>query len=431
MSPQESATPQFPNEDDSGTGGGREIPTAIRFLPNETFGNPPVPGSNENRVWRSSELAATSGDKDLQLFYWKLEESLVRADFKFTLYANNDTTKDFGDESVKIDGNDHLISTPDDDAVTLDLSLFVRPGGSPKGEDLRSFAYSETSKKFLSLGVAWQKGDKTAGLSFSPVFVVVETNTDVQDGEISQTILDNKLWPQAGWEGGTTGEDTGSDNSGSGEPIKGDDGNSNEDGAESGDNGSSNNDSASGGGGGGGLSTGAIAGISVGGAVVLIALALLLWFFLRRRRTKAKSHGELSQSPNPSNHYVGSKEGNDGDLNSPYSEDGANITQQTPLDPNAPRSLVTDSPAPFAQYRDAGGDQSNLARAGTNTSISTHSHSPVESGSRGLPERSDTAMSSNHRVAHLVEEGMTEDDIRRLEEEERQLDVEIERAGRR
>jgi hypothetical protein len=38
-------------------------------------------------------------------------------------------------------------------------------------------------------------------------------------------------------------------------------------------------------------------------------------------------------------------------------------------------------------------------------------------------------MSSN--VAHLVEDGMTVEEIRRLEEEERQLDDEIERAARR
>ncbi|TGJ78595.1 hypothetical protein E0Z10_g10173 [Xylaria hypoxylon] len=35
------------------------------------------------------------------------------------------------------------------------------------------------------------------------------------------------------------------------------------------------------------------------------------------------------------------------------------------------------------------------------------------------------------RYAHLVEEGMTEGEIRRLEEEERQLDAAIEHAGRR
>jgi hypothetical protein len=38
-------------------------------------------------------------------------------------------------------------------------------------------------------------------------------------------------------------------------------------------------------------------------------------------------------------------------------------------------------------------------------------------------------MSSN--VAHLVEDGMTAEEIRRLEEEERELDDEIERAARR
>jgi hypothetical protein len=444
MSPQETAspTPQLPNEGASGTGeggsgGGGEIgnsTTVIRFFPNETFDRLNDGSGNDNRVLRSSKLVPT----DLKSFDWKLEGAPVLRNF--TLLANSDTTKAFGDISkVWEDKNSDLVKAHDDDSISLDLSLFVRTDGFiSKDEDLRSFASDTESNRFLTLKIGWQKNDKTEGFSFSPVFVVVESDADVQDKEISETILNNQAWQQDGWEGGTTGEDTGSDNSGSGRPDGGDNGaddasgdNSNGDSTESDDNDSSNSDSASGGGGGGRLSPGAIAGISVGGVVVLIAFAVLLWFFLRRRRSKAKSHGELSQSPNPSNHYIGSKEGNDGDLNSPYSEDGANITQQTPLDPNAPRSLAIDPPAPFAQYRDAAGDRSNLARAGTNTSISTHSHSPVESGSRGLPERSDTAMSSNHRVAHLVEEGMTEEDIRRLEEEERQLDVEIERAGRR
>lgn len=324
-----------------------------------------------------------------------------------------------------------------DGSITLDFGIFSTGRVDPKLSDSVTTT-NDDDLTYLALRVDWAKDD-VPGHSLSPYFVVF----DGTQGAESETVykkfrlgIQGNNWALDGSDGdGSSDTDDGGKDTGTGSDK--DDGGavSEQPNSSNGDDGGNGNkpESTSGGGGGGKLSTGAIAGIAVGGAVVLIAIALLLFFFLRRRRNKAKGRGELAQSPNPSNHYIGSKEGNDGDLNSPYSEDGANITQHTPLDPNYPRSLATESPAPFTQYRDAAGDQSNLARAGTNTSISTHSHShsPVESGSRGLPERSDTAMSSNHRVAHLVEEGMTEEDIRRLEEEERQLDVEIERAGRR
>lgn len=47
------------------------------------------------------------------------------------------------------------------------------------------------------------------------------------------------------------------------------------------------------------------------------------------------------------------------------------------------------------------------------------------------PSRPTSEVRSPSRYAHLIEEGMTPDEIQRLEEEERQLDAAIENAGRR
>jgi len=178
------------------------------------------------------------------------------------------------------------------------------------------------------------------------------------------------------------------------------------------------------------LPAGAIAGIAIGGAAVLVAIGILTWFCLRRRRlNSARSKVELSKSPDPANHYISGKTVNDVDPQSPYSDDGGPRVQEVPLGLGAaagPRG--THHPATFTP--DNVPDQPiPLARTVTDQSFGTHSnHSPVENPRRIAAERRDTAMSGN--VAHLVEDGMTPDDIRRLAEEEHELDLEIERAGR-
>ena len=55
-------------------------------------------------------------------------------------------------------------------------------------------------------------------------------------------------------------------------------------------------------------------------------------------------------------------------------------------------------------------------------------HSGAGTGGAGTPT---PPAPITTRYAHLVEEGMTEEEIRRLEEEERQLDAAIEEAGNR
>ncbi|KAF5982661.1 hypothetical protein FCOIX_3596 [Fusarium coicis] len=164
--------------------------------------------------------------------------------------------------------------------------------------------------------------------------------------------------------------------------------------------------SGGGGGGGGGLSTGATAGIAVGAVIGgLLIIGALVWFFLRRRRRSKKAGDEYVTQQT----YAVDKEthGRATDSpNSPYSDE--NHMQPVALGSLDRDRGVAPTPPPGAVPRSSIGSHDRAAHSGAQT-----------------PQ----GMSSN--VAHLVEDGMTVDEIRRLEEEERQLDDEIERAARR
>ncbi|UKZ88187.1 uncharacterized protein TrAFT101_003949 [Trichoderma asperellum] len=160
-------------------------------------------------------------------------------------------------------------------------------------------------------------------------------------------------------------------------------------------------------GGGGGLSTGAIAGIAVACSVVGIALiAGLVWFLLRRRR---RSVGEgYKATRQTTNSFTAVKEA---------------------------RPSVAESPivSPFSDDGEARGfSSSNIAIALPQRSTTTTRAVSAPNG-ESRTDRTESAASGNRPrgIAHLVEEGMTEADILRLEEEERHLDAEIERAARR
>lgn len=337
--------------------------------------------------------------------------------------------------------------------ITMEFDMFFN---NPILKDA-ALTYSEETAKYLALKVHWKTEDAGEGFNVSPYFSVVDgTNSDADSlAEFIQNELDaagteaSEGWSRVGGTdiiGDGSSQDNGSDENktepggGNGEAGQNEDGggaNAGEGNQES-DGGNDDSGSSDGGGGGPALSTGAIAGIAVGGAVFLIAVGVLIWFLLRRRRSKPKNRAEYSQSPDLANDYVSGKDGNDADINSPYSEDGGHPTQQTPLEPSAAARAATATPASYAPYQDQENNHNNnnLARTATNASMSAHSNSPIES----IP-RSDTHMSNrasqqhrqgvSPRVAHLVEEGMTPEEIQRLEDEERQLDLEIERAGRR
>ncbi|KAF4974437.1 hypothetical protein FZEAL_8659 [Fusarium zealandicum] len=167
--------------------------------------------------------------------------------------------------------------------------------------------------------------------------------------------------------------------------------------------------STGGDGGGGGLSTGATAGIAVGAVIGgLVIIGAIAWFLLRRRRrNKQVADDYTSQQA-----YAVDKEthGRTADSpTSPYSDE--NQVQPVALD-----SINHDRGDPMARGTSPSG---GVPRS----SLGSHGRDGINGAEtpQGMPSR----------VAHLVEDGMTPDEIRRLEEEERQLDDEIERAGRR
>ncbi|KAH0528066.1 hypothetical protein TsFJ059_002975 [Trichoderma semiorbis] len=170
--------------------------------------------------------------------------------------------------------------------------------------------------------------------------------------------------------------------------------------------GSSSGDSN--GGGGRGLSTGAIAGIAVACSVVgILLIGGLAWFLLRRRRRRHFDQG-YNAAGQTTNSFVATKEVQasvaESPIISPFSDDGT-------------RTGSTNAMLPL---------QTTISGTSAARGVSTHDDEADRLGS--------SASDSNNRsrnIAHLVEEGMTEADILRLEEEERHLDAEIERAARR
>lgn len=174
------------------------------------------------------------------------------------------------------------------------------------------------------------------------------------------------------------------------------------------------------GGNGGGLSTGAIAGIGVAAGIVgLAAIGLLVWFFCLRNRRKPKSHGPYAAPDAQASEYMVNKETTGAHVtespHSPYSDDGS---------PANPHNQAHASPTQqqhhhLRQYSDAPPIAAPVPRSASQQAAD---RPPSRSGARsGTP--------AGGNVSHLIEEGMTEADIRRLEEEERALDDAIERAG--
>ncbi|KAI1430132.1 hypothetical protein F5Y12DRAFT_2951 [Xylaria sp. FL1777] len=207
-----------------------------------------------------------------------------------------------------------------------------------------------------------------------------------------------------------------------------------------------------------GLSKGGIIGVAVGASVagLLIAGALAWLFCIHRRRRRRHSrlgntstthhmmqsygsdvgartlmpdkeipvvHESRSQSqsqsqpPSPQSVYDGRPSA---DLYAPYSDRSAASPVPPPPHPPHPQPHHHDH-----DHRRAASSMSTTTAAAAATGATT-SETDL-SWTRGAPTPTSVIAS---RYAHLVEEGMTEDEIRRLEDEERQLDAAIEHAER-
>lgn len=236
----------------------------------------------------------------------------------------------------------------------------------------------------MVLGVDWSINGRS-GKTFSPAFAIVQSTADIAAAQanLQQTSFraGNETTDDSSSSGSPKGSTPAAPTSGNG-----------------GGNGTAgiNTVSASHSGGGGGLSTGAIIGIAVGvGVAALLAAALGLFFFLRRRKSRSAALDQTrAEQEKLSGFPKGGGHGNASDAAmAPYHDGAAGggaagtrglEDEDTPLDQPCVRS---------------------------------------ENGSRAT---------TPHGVSrHLVEDGMTQDEIRRLEEEEAHLDNEIQRAGGR
>ncbi|KAM3430986.1 hypothetical protein MY4824_007374 [Beauveria thailandica] len=181
----------------------------------------------------------------------------------------------------------------------------------------------------------------------------------------------------------------------------------------------------------GGLGTGAIAGIAVG-AAALLAAALGILFFLRRRRgrgtrsttalhrTHAAEREKLSSfaKGGGGGGVAGGASASDAAI-APYRDDNSTLTNSH----DRRRSSAATGRVVVAPGEDMARDQQPSPPKTTTTAAAAAAAAAAESRH---------GRTGNGVSRHLVEEGMTAEEIRRLEEEEAQLDEEIQRAnGRR
>ncbi|KAH7256861.1 hypothetical protein BKA59DRAFT_507767 [Fusarium tricinctum] len=301
----------------------------------------------------------------------------------------------------------------DDDADLKDIKWHVKTKknetlGSAKFEDSRpdrqfiDFTNSSVMLNFtgetaqfygkdMFIQIDWEKNG-TTGYTKTELFTVTNSTDDKDINELNDN-LEKHQREQKGPLETTMSPGTDSTSSPSSLPSS----SSEADG--------SSNDSSSNGGGGGGLSTGATAGIAVGAVLGALLIGALAWFFLRRHRRNQRAGDDYVTQQT----YAVDKETHNraaDSPNSPYSDENhmqpvflGNLDHDRDAAPTPPPAGVPRS------------------------SFGSHD--------RGNNSGAQTPQGMSRNVAHLVEDGMTADEIRRLEEEERQLDDEIERAARR
>ncbi len=222
------------------------------------------------------------------------------------------------------------------------------------------------------------------------------------------------------------------------------------------------------------LSTGAIAGIAVACGIVGLALVggLIWWFCLRKPKvaTATVPYGESQNRTQEMMHEkelnagMGMDPGTDASPHSPYSDDGARGinggAHPVPFDQYQHHSYQEQQYVPdhIMQGGAAGMAPADFAAAQQPYFDHEHSYSPyaepletvrpssTQRGSVAYPRTNSAHLSeydadsphygirsttATSQYAHLVEDGMTEEEIRRMEDEERQLDAAIQQAGGR
>lgn len=309
-------------------------------------------------------------DQNRKIIGFSKPDSKTTLDVVQWQVINDDNIESLGDVEFRDAKTDGQLTDVDNNSVTLNFG-----GGT-----------SKYYGKEMYIQIDWKK-DGASGYTKTELFTVTNTDNTTEISELNDQLKKDQSQQE-------TLESTTSSSSSATATLSP----SSTAGAEE--------SSGGGGGGGGGLSTGATAGIAVGAVIGgLLIIGALVWFFLRRRRRSKKAGDEYVTQQT----YAVDKEthGRAADSpNSPYSDE--NHMQPVALGSLDRDRGVAPTPPPGGVPRSSIGSHDRAAHSGAQT-----------------PQ----GMSSN--VAHLVEDGMTVDEIRRLEEEERQLDDEIERAARR
>lgn len=189
-----------------------------------------------------------------------------------------------------------------------------------------------------------------------------------------------------------------------------------------------------------GLSTGATAGIGAAcGVLGLLLIAFAIWYFLRKKKQR-QQHGAIPPydetggvSRTRTDELMAAEKEANLSSSSPaaavatYSDSPAAVAHRSSMSGGATAPLIApvaagaaaaaaaaaDGPPGYTPYTDR--PASGAGSAGTGTAVGAGEEPAVVS----------------REYAHLVEEGMTAEEIRRLEEEERALDAAIEQAVRR
>ncbi|PNY28551.1 Uncharacterized protein TCAP_01526 [Tolypocladium capitatum] len=317
---------------------------------------------------------------------WTFDESVVPLRLGWRARSDHNSPYESVIDSTPISGSQGHFSAPDTtflynvagDRATLNLSALL-PGsssGTGSGQIARRDGPSQGSwlGQEMVMRVDWSIGE-TEGSSQSGVFSVVESYADRQTliSQVDGWMLDNNATDGSQTIGSGAATTTGAGPNGA-------------PGSEATPKGGGSGDSS-----GGGLSAGAIAGIAVGcGVALILIVAGLVWFLLRRRRRNEQATA-----------YAPTQKATNGPV-----EDEDMPMQRAADSPRSPYQAPRIGAAPVPTEHGRGGADSDDGRRTKNP--------------RGV----------SRTVAHLVEEGMTADEIRHLEDEERHLDAEIERAGR-
>jgi hypothetical protein len=221
------------------------------------------------------------------------------------------------------------------------------------------------------------------------------------------------------------------------------------------------------------LPSGTIAGIVVGAVIggLLIISALAYFLCFRRRSSKRHIHGDIGYASDSGAAGIIAREKDMPGVNhspsSAYADDNGHLHNHGGLDHGNETTNYSNQEGrgmvggAHHQSRDSLA-QNDYSIYNNNSNaeqgIASNRHSAIGVATSGLGDQNSAAESrrertrsvggvpagrtshqtsrpasearSPSRYAHLIEEGMTEDEIRRLEDEERQLDAAIEDAGR-